>query len=115
MPTYEYQCSKCAHEFEIEQRITADRLKKCPECKKMKLIRLVGTGNFILKGGGWYADAYSGSSNKKPSSGTTSGKGSQGSGGSKTEKGSSKSSEKSSKASSPKGGSGKASSSSKGD
>jgi len=66
MPTYEYLCSACAHEFEIEQRITADRLKKCPKCKKMKLTRLIGTGNFILKGGGWYADAYSGSSNKKP-------------------------------------------------
>ena len=66
MPTYEYECTACAHDFEIEQRITADRLKKCPKCKKMKLKRLVGTGNFILKGGGWYADAYSGSSNKKP-------------------------------------------------
>lgn len=65
MPTYEYRCDACTHEFEIEQRITADRLKKCPKCKKMKLVRLIGTGNFILKGGGWYADAYSGKSNKK--------------------------------------------------
>ena len=65
MPTYEYRCDACAHEFEIEQRITDDKLKKCPKCKKMKLVRLVGTGNFILKGGGWYADLYSGKSNKK--------------------------------------------------
>ena len=65
MPTYEYRCDACGHEFEIEQRITADKLKKCPKCKKMKLVRLVGTGNFILKGGGWYADLYSGKSNVK--------------------------------------------------
>jgi putative FmdB family regulatory protein len=65
VPTYEYRCDACGHEFEIEQRITADKLKKCPKCKKMKLVRLVGTGNFILKGGGWYADLYSGKSNVK--------------------------------------------------
>ena len=59
MPTYEYQCDACSHQFEIEQRITEDKLKKCPKCNKMKLVRLVGTGNFILKGGGWYADLYS--------------------------------------------------------
>jgi putative FmdB family regulatory protein len=65
MPTYEYRCDGCANEFEIEQRITDEKLKKCPKCKKMKLVRLIGTGNFILKGGGWYADLYSGASNKK--------------------------------------------------
>lgn len=77
MPTYEYRCDACGHEFEKEQRITEDRLKKCPKCRKMKLIRLVGTGNFILKGGGWYADLYSGKSNveaakKKAESGDSS-------------------------------------------
>jgi putative FmdB family regulatory protein len=70
MPTYEYRCDACGHEFEIEQRITADKLKKCPKCKKMKLVRLVGTGNFILKGGGWYADLYSGKSNVKGDGGS---------------------------------------------
>ncbi|MCA9603435.1 MAG: zinc ribbon domain-containing protein, partial [Myxococcales bacterium] len=53
MPTYEYECEACGKGFEIEQRITEDRLKKCPKCGKLKLKRLVGTGNFILKGGGW--------------------------------------------------------------
>lgn len=59
MPTYEYVCESCKKQFEIEQRITEPKLKKCPKCGKLKLMRLVGTGNFILKGGGWYADLYS--------------------------------------------------------
>jgi len=61
MPTYEYSCKACQHGFETEQRITADPLVTCPECGAKKLIRLVGTGNFILKGSGWYSDLYSGS------------------------------------------------------
>jgi putative FmdB family regulatory protein len=65
MPTYESRCDGCGDEFDLEQRITDAKLKKCPKCKKMKLVRLIGTGNFILKGGGWYADLYSGASNKK--------------------------------------------------
>ena len=32
MPTYEYRCKKCGYEFEKFQQITAEPLKKCPEC-----------------------------------------------------------------------------------
>ena len=67
MPTYEYQCEACKHGFEVEQRITEPRLESCPKCEKPKLKRLIGTGNFILKGGGWYSDLYSGASNKSAS------------------------------------------------
>ena len=57
--TYEYLCHACAHEWEADQRITEDPLKKCPKCKKLKAKRQIsgGTG-FLLKGGGWYADGY---------------------------------------------------------
>jgi len=64
MPTYDYQCEKCHFEFEREQRITEDPIKTCPECKARKVKRLLSAPNFILKGGGWYADGY-GSSGKK--------------------------------------------------
>lgn len=67
MPTYQYQCEACGHEYEREQRITEDAIKKCPACGKQKAKRLIGTGNFILKGGGWYSDLYSGPSNGKKS------------------------------------------------
>lgn len=69
MPTYEYECEACGHAYEREQRITEDPIKKCPACGKQKAKRLIGTGNFILKGGGWYSDLYSGPSNGKKAGG----------------------------------------------
>lgn len=65
MPTYEYRCDACGHEFEKEQRITEKPIKKCPKCGAMKSRRMVGGTGFILKGGGWYSDLYSGPSNAK--------------------------------------------------
>jgi len=68
MPTYNYACDSCGHEFEREQRITEKPLKKCPRCGKDKARRMIGGGNFILKGGGWESDLYSGPSNRSKSS-----------------------------------------------
>ena len=65
MPTYEYACKACGHEWSVEQRITEDPLKECPNCHKPKAERQISGGNFILKGGGWYADLYSSSSASK--------------------------------------------------
>jgi putative FmdB family regulatory protein len=67
MPTYDYACDNCGHEFEREQRITEKSLKKCPKCGKDKARRMIGGGNFILKGGGWESDLYSGPSNRSKS------------------------------------------------
>ncbi len=61
MPIYEYACDKCSHEFEVEQRITDDPLKTCPECRSRKVRRLISQTSFVLKGGGWYSDLYSSS------------------------------------------------------
>ena len=72
MPTYEYACDNCGHEFERQQRITEKALKKCPKCGKDKARRMVGGGNFILKGGGWESDLYSGPSNRSGSASTKS-------------------------------------------
>ena len=66
MPTYDYQCDACGHEFEEFQRISADPLKKCPECKKNRLRRLFGTGAAIVfKGSGFYETDYRSESYKK--------------------------------------------------
>jgi putative FmdB family regulatory protein len=61
MPVYEYMCGACDHEFEREQRITDNPLKKCPACGAMKAKRLISRTSFVLKGGGWYSDLYSSS------------------------------------------------------
>jgi putative FmdB family regulatory protein len=66
MPTYEYACESCGHEFEEFQSITARPLKKCPRCRKPKLRRLIGTGaGVIFKGSGFYQTDYRSESYKK--------------------------------------------------
>jgi len=59
MPTYEYACANCGNQWEEVQRITEPALQVCPKCKKHTAKRQISAGNFILKGGGWYSDAYS--------------------------------------------------------
>lgn len=44
MPTYDYECENCGHTFEHYQSFSEKNLRKCPECKKSKLIRLIGMG-----------------------------------------------------------------------
>lgn len=66
MPTYDYVCDACGHEFEEFQSITEPLLRKCPECKKQKLRRLFGTGAAVVfKGSGFYQTDYRSDSYKK--------------------------------------------------
>lgn len=66
MPTYEYRCKACGHEFDEFQSITAPVLKKCPSCAKLKLERLIGVGSAVMfKGGGFYETDYRSESYKK--------------------------------------------------
>ncbi len=66
MPTYEYLCNACGHEFELFQSMSAPVKRKCPECEKLKLKRLIGTGSgIIFKGSGFYQTDYRSDSYKK--------------------------------------------------
>lgn len=56
---YEYECKVCKHNWEVEQKITDPKIKKCPNCKKMKAQRLISNTSFQLKGSGWAKDLYS--------------------------------------------------------
>ncbi len=59
MPTYEYECDACGHDFEEFQYFSDPVLTKCPACKKNKLRRLFGTGaSVIFKGSGFYETDY---------------------------------------------------------
>ena len=66
MPTYEYRCDACDHEFELFQQMSASIKKKCPECGKLKLKRLIGAGSAIMfKGSGFYETDYRSADYKK--------------------------------------------------
>lgn len=58
MPTYEYECGRCAHTFEAFQSMTEKPLRKCPQCGG-KVRRLIGAGaGVIFKGSGFHATDY---------------------------------------------------------
>jgi putative FmdB family regulatory protein len=66
MPTYEYRCEGCGHEFEELQSFKDEPLKVCPKCHEERLRRLFGTGAAILfKGSGFYETDYRSESYKK--------------------------------------------------
>ena len=66
MPTYDYHCDACEHEFELFQSISEPVKRKCPKCGKLKLCRLFGTGAAIVfKGSGFYQTDYRSDSYKK--------------------------------------------------
>lgn len=66
MPTYDYQCDACGHEFELFQGINDPVKRKCPECGKQKLRRLFGAGAAIVfRGSGFYQTDYRSESYKK--------------------------------------------------
>ena len=59
MPTYEYRCRACGHEFEQFQSITAPAVRTCPACKKRKVEKKLSVGGAVLfKGGGFYETDY---------------------------------------------------------
>lgn len=66
MPTYDYECDACGHKFELFQSMKDEPERKCPECKKLKLRRLFGTGAALMfKGSGFYTTDYRSDSYKK--------------------------------------------------
>lgn len=66
MPTYEYRCKTCDHEWEEFQSIKAKPTRKCPACGKLKAERIISAGGgIIFKGSGFYQTDYRSESWKK--------------------------------------------------
>jgi len=65
MPIYEYHCVACGHHLEALQKMTDGPLRKCPNCGKSQLRRLVSASRFRLKGSGWYATDFKGDKETK--------------------------------------------------
>lgn len=89
MPTYDYQCQKCGHRFEVFQSMKDERLTDCPlETCDGSVKRLLGTGaGIIFKGSGFYETDYRSDSYKKAAS-ADKGSGSGGDGGGSASSGS---------------------------
>ncbi len=65
MPFYEYQCSACGAQVEVLQKISDAPLKKCGECGRNQLKKLVSAPVFRLKGGGWYETDFKSDQDRK--------------------------------------------------
>ncbi len=66
MPTYDYRCNKCEHEWELFQSIKAEPVKKCPACGKSAAKRVIGPGaGIIFRGSGFYQTDYRSDGYKK--------------------------------------------------
>jgi putative FmdB family regulatory protein len=61
VPTYDYECQKCGHTFELRRSFTDDSKAECPKCKG-KSNRLFTPVPIIFKGAGFYVTDH-----KKPS------------------------------------------------
>ncbi|WP_190818796.1 FmdB family zinc ribbon protein [Saccharopolyspora pogona] len=77
MPTYQYACTECDHQFETVQSFSEDSLTECPKCtgRLRKLFNAVG---IVFKGSGFYrtdnrsSNSSSSSTSSSPSSSNSS-------------------------------------------
>jgi putative FmdB family regulatory protein len=53
VPTYQYACTECGHEFETVQSFTDPTLSECPECSG-RLRKVYGAVGVVFKGSGFY-------------------------------------------------------------
>lgn len=74
MPTYDYRCTACSHEFEAQQAFTDDPLTECPECGGAVKKRFNSVG-ISFKGSGFYKNDSRGSSSSSSSPGSSSSSG----------------------------------------
>jgi len=54
MPVYQYACPDCGFEFEKQQKFTDEPIKRCPNCGKKHVYRVVSKVAVTFKGSGWY-------------------------------------------------------------
>jgi putative FmdB family regulatory protein len=72
MPTYDYRCRDCGHEFEAVQSFSDDALTECPECGG-SLRKLFGNIGVTFKGSGFYKTDHGSRAKTSSSSSSSSG------------------------------------------
>ena len=58
MPIYEYRCDECEYEFEILQKMSEGAKRKCPQCGKLKLKKLLSASGLKFIGAGFFCNDY---------------------------------------------------------
>src|SRR6185295_2700671 len=65
MPTYDYECRKCGHRFEVFHAMSDETPKRCPVCKgRARKVPSAGAG-LLFKGSGFYITDYRSESYKE--------------------------------------------------
>ncbi len=67
MPTYQYRCKSCAHEFEAFQSMLDDPLSTCPKCNQKNIFRIIQPVGVQFKGSGFYITDKESSTKKSTS------------------------------------------------
>jgi len=67
MPVYSYRCESCGVQFERHQSFSDSPLKRCPECNKNSLRKVIGPVGVVFKGSGFYATDHRSPSGMKSS------------------------------------------------
>ena len=66
MPIYEYRCDACGFQKEHLQKMSEPQLTTCPDCGQESYSKQLSAAGFQLKGNGWYATDFKGSSKAAP-------------------------------------------------
>lgn len=61
MPIYAYKCASCGHAKDVLQKISDAPLTECPACGASTFSKQLTAAGFQLKGSGWYATDFKGS------------------------------------------------------
>lgn len=71
MPLYTYECNNCGVVFERLQKFTDKPIKRCPECNKTSIKKVIQPAGIIFKGSGWYKTDSRSASSTTPSASTS--------------------------------------------
>ncbi|MCA1596805.1 MAG: FmdB family transcriptional regulator [Chloroflexi bacterium] len=65
MPTYEYRCKGCGHQFDVVHRVSDPAPESCPVCGEGPIQKVFTSVGIIFKGSGFHVNDYRKSGEKR--------------------------------------------------